>query len=151
MSVSMFATIIINCYYTRNYFYHHLYVCMLIFGILNHELDRKSDNSKNIIHIIDTSLSHFCFFYSGYDSINVRFMNVSFFNIVLLFLLEYRYPKYDHILHFLIHLQTTISMNIYFILYRNNNVIQFHQPNISNISDISDVCVVPVPRYLNIM
>ena len=126
MSVCMFATIVVTCFYTRNYFYHHLYLLMVIFGILNHGLVRKNDNSKNIIHIIDTSLAHFAFFYCGYDSIHVRYMNISLFNIFVLFLIEYNFPKYDHILHFFIHLQTTISMNIYFIYDHNvNNVNNF--------------------------
>ena len=49
MSVCMFATIVVTCFYTRNYFYHHLYLLMVIFGILNHGLERKNDNSKNKI------------------------------------------------------------------------------------------------------
>ena len=129
----MFATIVINCYYTRNHFYHHLYLLILVFGILNHGLERKNDNSKNAIHIIDTALAHFCFLYSGYDTIHVGFMNVSLFNIFLLFLLEHKYPRYDHILHFFIHLQTTISMNIFFLLYRNNN----NNNNNNNINTIT--------------
>jgi hypothetical protein len=123
ISVCMFATIVVTCFYTRNYFYHHLYLLMVIFGILNHGLERKNDNSKNIIHIIDTSLAHFAFFYCGYESIHVRYMNISLFNIFVLFLLEYKFPKHDHILHFFIHLQTTISMNIYFIYDYNKTPI----------------------------
>ena len=118
---SMFSSIVITCYYTRNYFYHHLYLLLIILGILNHGLERKNDNSKNIIHIIDTTMACFAFFYSGYDSFHLLFMNISLINIFIFFILEYIYPKCDHILHFLIHLQTAISMNIYFIFFTNNS------------------------------
>ncbi len=123
---SMFSSIVITCYYTRNYFYHHLYLLLIILGILNHGLERKNDNSKNIIHIIDTTMACFAFFYSGYDSFHLFFMNVSLFNIFIFFILEYFYPKCDHILHFLIHLQTAISMNIYFIFFNNNSDNCYH-------------------------
>ena len=115
ISVSFFSTIVITCYYTRNDFYHHLYTLMIIFGILNHELDRKKDNSKNIIHIIDTFLAHFAFVYTLYDSYNHLFMNISVMNTFIFFILEYMYPNYDHILHIMIHLHTILSMNIYFL------------------------------------
>jgi len=123
---SMFSSIVITCYYTRNYFYHHLYVLLIILGILNHGLERQKDNSKNIIHIIDTTMACFAFCYSGYDSFHLLFMNISLINIFIFFILEYAYPKYDHILHFLIHLQTAISMNIYFIFFNNNSDHCYH-------------------------
>jgi hypothetical protein len=119
--ITMFSPIMITCYYTRNYFYHHIYMLLIIFGILNHGLERKNNNGKNVIHIIDTTIACFAFFYSRYDSFHLFFMNVSFINIFIFFILEYIYPKYDHILHFLIHLQTAISMNIYFIFFNNKS------------------------------
>ena len=82
---SMFSSIVITCYYTRNYFYHHLYLLLIILGILNHGLERKNDNSKNIIHIIDTTMACFAYVYSGYDSFHLFFMNVSLINIFILF------------------------------------------------------------------
>ena len=88
---------------------------MIIFGIMNHELDRKKDNSKNIIHVIDTFLAHLAFGCTLYDSYKYLFMNISLFNIFMFFVLEYMYPKYDHILHIMIHAHTVVSMNIYFI------------------------------------
>ena len=115
ISVSFFSTIVVTCYYTRDTFYHHLYTLMIIFGILNHELDRKKDNSKNIIHIIDTFLAHLAFVCTLYDSCKHLFMNISLFNIFMFFVLEYMYPEYDQILHMMIHAHTVVSMNIYFI------------------------------------
>lgn len=115
ISVSFFSTIVVTCYYTSNPFYHHLYMLMIIFGIMNHELDRKKDNSKNIIHVIDTFLAHLAFGCTLYDSYKYLFMNISLFNIFMFFVLEYMYPKYDHILHIMIHAHTVVSMNIYFI------------------------------------
>ena len=88
---------------------------MIIFGILNHELDRKKYNSKNIIHIIDTFLEHLAFVCILWDSYNHLFMNISLFNTFMFFALEYIYPEYDQILHMLIHMHTVFSMNIYFI------------------------------------
>jgi len=119
ISVSFFSTIVVTCYYTRNPFYHHLYMLMIIFGILNHELEREKDNSKNIIHIIDTFLAHLAFVCTLYDSYNYTFMNISLFNTFMFFVLEYMYPEYDQILHMMIHAHTVVSMNIYFI-YLNN-------------------------------
>jgi len=117
ISVSFFSTIVVTCYYTHNTFYHHLYMLMIIFGILNHELDRKKDNSKNIIHIIDTFLAHLAFVCTLYESHNYMFMNISLFNIFMFFVLEYMYPEYDQILHMMIHVHTVVSMNIYFIYF----------------------------------
>ena len=88
---------------------------MIIFGIMNHELDRKKDNSKNIIHIIDTFLAHLAFVCTLYDSYTHTFMNISLFNTFMFFVLEYMFPKHDHIFHMMIHAHTVISMNIYFI------------------------------------
>ena len=88
---------------------------MTIFGILNHELDREKDNSKNIIHIIDTFLAHLAFVCTLYDSYTYTFMNISLFNTFMFFVLEYMFPKHDHIFHMMIHAHTVISMNIYFI------------------------------------
>jgi hypothetical protein len=115
ISVSFFSTIAVTCYYTRDTFYHHLYTLMTIFGILNHELDRKKDNSKNIIHIIDTFLAHLAFVCTLYESYKHLFMNISLFNTFTFFVLEYMFPKYDHIFHIMIHVHTVVSMNIYFI------------------------------------
>jgi len=115
ISVSFFSTIIVTCYYTRNYFYHHLYTIMIIFGILNHELDRKKDNSKNIIHVIDMFLAHLAFVCILYDSYKNTFMMISLLNTFIFFMLEYMYPKYDQLLHLMIHAHTIFSMNIYFI------------------------------------
>jgi hypothetical protein len=115
VSVSFFSTIVVTCYYTHNPFYHHLYMLMIIFGIFNHELDRKKDNSKNIIHIIDTFLAHLAFVCILWDSYKYLFMNISLFNTFMFFALEYIYPEYDQILHMLIHMHTVFSMNIYFI------------------------------------
>jgi hypothetical protein len=88
---------------------------MIIFGILNHELDRKKDNSKNLIHIIDTFLAHLAFVCILYESYTNLFMLISLCNTFVFFKLEYMYPKYDHILHMMIHAHTVFSMNIYFI------------------------------------
>ena len=118
ISVSFFSTIVVTCLYTRNYFYHNMYMLMVIFGILNHALDRTKDNSRNIIHIVDTVLAHFCFIYTLYDSYRHTFMCVSLFNTFVFFVLEKTYPRYDQIFHMMIHIHTVVSMNIYFIYLR---------------------------------
>ena len=67
ISVSFFSTVVVTSYYTQNYFYSCLYTLMIIFGIMNHALDRKQDNGKNMIHIIDTFLAHTAFVCILYD------------------------------------------------------------------------------------
>lgn len=115
LSVSFFSTIVVTCYYTQNYFYHHLYMLMTIFGILNHELDRNKDNSKNLTHIIDTFLAHLAFACTLCESYTNRFMAISLCNTLLFYMLEHMYPKYDIVFHMMIHVHTVFSMNIYFI------------------------------------
>lgn len=88
---------------------------MIIFGIMNHALERKRDNGKNIIHIIDTFLAHTAFVCILYDSYPNFFMMSGLFNAFVFFILEYMYPKYDHIFHMMIHAHTVFSMNTYFI------------------------------------
>lgn len=119
ISVSFFSTVVVTCYYTRNDYYHHLYLLLVIFGLLNHNLERKQDNSRNIIHIIDTFLAHVAFVSCLYDSYGNLFMTVSMFNAFTFFILEYMYPKYDELLHMLIHIHTVFSMNIYFIFIKH--------------------------------
>ena len=58
---------------------------MIIFGIMNHELERKNDNSKNIIHIIDTFLAHMAFVCILYDSYPNLFMMGGFASCSALF------------------------------------------------------------------
>lgn len=118
-SVSLFSTIIISSYYAQHAVYHHLYTALLLFGLANHALDRRADNSKNAIHVVDTTLAHATFAYTVYDSYPVTFMNISLCNTFMLFALEYIFPKHDEILHLLIHIHTTMSMNIYLLFYCN--------------------------------
>ena len=103
ISVSFFSTVVLTSYYTQNYFYSCLYTLMIIFGIMNHALERKQDNGKNIIHIIDTFLAHMAFFCILYDSYPNMFMMGGLFNTFVFFMLEYMYPKYDHIFHMTIY------------------------------------------------
>ena len=53
---------------------------MIIFGIMNHALERKQDNRKNIIHIIDIFLAHTAFVCILYDSYPNMFMMGGLFN-----------------------------------------------------------------------
>jgi hypothetical protein len=115
VSVSFFSTVVITSFCTENYFYSCLYTLMIIFGIMNHALERKQDNGKNIIHIIDTFLAHTAFVCILYDSYPNWFMMGGLFNTFVFFMLEYMYPKYDHIFHMMIHIHTIVSMNTYFI------------------------------------
>lgn len=102
---------------------------MIIFGILNHELDRNKDNSKNIIHIIDTFLAHLAFVCTLYDSYTYTFMNISLFNTFMFFVLEYMFPKYDHIFHMMIHDDTCsyccIDEYLFYLLKRMNTSSMF--------------------------
>ena len=88
---------------------------MTIFGILNHELDRNKDNSKNLTHIIDTFLAHLAVACTLCESYTNRFMAVSLCNTLLFYILEHMYPKYEIVFHMMIHVHTVFSMNIYFI------------------------------------
>jgi len=97
VSVSFFSTVVITSFCTENYFYSCLYTLMIIFGIMNHALERNQDNGKNIIHIIDTFLAHTAFVCILYDSYPNWFMMGGLFNTFVFFMLEYMYPKYDHI------------------------------------------------------
>ena len=115
VSVSFFSTVVITSFCTENYFYSCLYTLMIIFGIMNHALERKQDNGKNIIHIIDIFLAHTAFVCILYDSYPNWFMMGGLFNTFVFFMLEYIYPKYDHIFHMMIHAHTVFSMNTYFI------------------------------------
>ena len=119
ISVSFFSTVVITSYYRQNYFYSCLYTLMTIFGIMNHNLERKNDNSKNIIHIVDTFLAHMAFVCILYDSYPNLFMMGGLFNTFVFFILEYIYPKYDHIFHAMIHAHTVFSMNTYFIFLQS--------------------------------
>lgn len=115
ISVSFFSTIVVTTYYTRNDYYHHLYLLLVIFGILNHGLDRNKNNSRNIIHVIDTFLAHLAFVSTLYDSYNNLFMCISIFNAFMFYLLEYIYPRHAELFHMMIHFHTVFSMNFYFI------------------------------------
>ena len=115
ISVSFFSTIVATCYYTRNYYYHHLYLLMLVFGLLNHELDRYKDNSKNLIHIIDKFLAHLAFVSILYDSYTHPIMCIGLFNAFMFYILEYIFPRYSELFHMMIHFHTVFSMNFYFI------------------------------------
>jgi hypothetical protein len=115
ISVSFFSTIVVTTYYTQNSYYHHLYLLLVIFGILNHQLDRDKDNSRNIIHVIDTFLAHLAFVSTLYDSYTEPFMCISLLNTFMFYIFEYIYPRYAELFHMMIHYHTVLSMNIYFI------------------------------------
>jgi hypothetical protein len=119
MSCCLFSTVILSAYYTNNYIYHHLYLLLLIFGIFNHGLERKNDNSKNIIHNIDRTLAKITFFYTMYDTYNYLLIRIILFYVFIIYFLEYRYSKYDLYLHFIIHLHIILCMNIYLLYYKN--------------------------------
>jgi hypothetical protein len=118
ISCCLFSTVIISAYYTNNYIYHHLYLLLLIFGIFNHGLERKNDNSKNIIHNIDRTLAKITFLYTLYDTYNYLMIRIILFYVFIIYFLEYRYSKYDLYLHFIIHLHIIFCMNIYLLFYR---------------------------------
>ena len=119
ISCCLFSTVILSAYYTNNYVYHHLYLLLLIFGIFNHGLDRKNDNSKNIIHNIDRTLAKITFFYTLYDTYNYLLIRIILLYVLIIYFLEYRYSKYDLHLHFIIHLHVILCMNIFLLFYSN--------------------------------
>jgi hypothetical protein len=121
ISSCLFSTVIIAAYYTKNNIYHHLYLLLLIFGIFNHGLERKNDNSKNIIHNIDRTVAKITFFYTLYDTYNYLLVRIILFYVLIIYFLEYKYSKYDLQLHFIIHLHIILCMNIYLLLYKNKN------------------------------
>ncbi len=88
---------------------------MLLFGILNHDLDRNKDNSKNVIHIIDTFLAHLAFVSTLYDSYTHPIMCIGLFNIFMFYIFEYICPRYSELFNMMIHFHTVCSMNFYFI------------------------------------
>jgi hypothetical protein len=122
ISVSFFSTIVITCYYTHNSYYHHLYTLMLLFGLLNHELDRNKDNSKNVIHIVDIFLANLAFISILYDTYTNPFMCFGLVNTFILYICEYMYPRYAELFHMMIHFYTVFFMNFYFILIQNNTI-----------------------------
>ncbi len=121
ISSCLFSTIIISAYYTNNYIYHHLYLILLILGIFNHGLERKNDNSKNIIHNIDRTMAKITYLYTLYDTYNYILIRIILFYVLLIYFLEYKYSKYDLYLHFIIHLHIIFCMNIYMLFYKNKN------------------------------
>ena len=120
ISSCLFSTIIIASYYTHSYIYHHLYLLLLILGIFNHGLERKNDNSKNIIHNIDRTLAKITFLYTLYDTYNYLLIRIILFYVLIIYFLEYKYSKYDLQLHFIIHLHIIFCMNIYLLFYKRN-------------------------------
>jgi hypothetical protein len=118
ISCCLFSTVILSAYYTNNYIYHHLYLLLLIFGIFNHGLERKNDNSKNIIHNIDRTLAKITYFYTFYDSYNYLLIRIILLYVFIIYYLEYRYANYDLYLHFIIHLHIILCMNIYLLFYK---------------------------------
>ncbi len=118
ISSCLFSTVVLSAYYTNNYIYHHLYLLLLIFGILNHGLERKNDNSRNIIHNIDRVIAKFTFFYTFYDTYNLILIRIILIYNLIIYFLEYRYSKYDLHLHFIIHLHIILCMNIYLLFYK---------------------------------
>ena len=95
ISSCLFSTVIIAAYYTQSYIYHHLYLLLLILGIFNHGLERKNDNSKNIIHNIDRTLAKFTFLYTLYDTYNYLLVRIILFYVLIIYFLEYKYSKYE--------------------------------------------------------
>ena len=118
ISCCLFSTVILSAYYTNNYIYHHLYLLLLIFGIFNHGLERKNDNSKNIIHNIDRTLAKITYFYTFYDSYNYLLIRIILLYVFIIYYLEYRYANYDLYLHFIIHLHIILCMNTYLLFYK---------------------------------
>jgi len=106
---------------------------MIIFGIMNHALERKQDNGKNIIHIVDTFLAHTAFVSILYDSYPNWFMMGGLFNTFVFFMLEYMYPKYDHIFHD--DDSCTYSIFDEYVFYLYTKVSEFHLFSF-NVSDI---------------
>ena len=90
----------------------------MIFGIFNHGLERKNDNSKNIIHNIDRTLAKITYFYTLYDTYNYLLIRIILLYVFVIYFLEYRYSKYDLYLHFIIHLHIILCMNIYLLFYK---------------------------------
>lgn len=107
ISVSFFSTVVVTCYYTRNDYYHHLYLLLVIFGLLNHNLERKQDNSRNIVHIINIFLAHLAFISTLYDTYNNVFMAVSMFNTFTFFILEYIHSiyRFDSIYNYYLYIE----------------------------------------------
>lgn len=118
ISSCLFSTVVLSAYYTNNYIYHHLYLLLLIFGILNHGLERKNDNSRNIIHNIDRVIAKFTFLYTFYETYNLILIKIILIYNLIIYFLEYRYSKYDLHLHFIIHLHIILCMNIYLLFYK---------------------------------
>ena len=118
ISSCLFSTVVLSAYYTNNYIYHHLYLLLLIFGILNHGLERKNDNSRNIIHNIDRVIAKFTFLYTFYETYNLILIKIILIYNLIIYFLEYRYSKYDLHLHFIIHLHIILCMNTYLLFYK---------------------------------
>jgi hypothetical protein len=118
ISSCLFSTVVLSAYYTNNYIYHHLYLLLLIFGILNHGLERKNDNSRNIIHNIDRVIAKITFLYTFYETYNLILIKIILIYNLIIYFLEYRYSKYDLYLHFIIHLHIILCMNTYLLFYK---------------------------------
>lgn len=53
--LQMCSSILVTSYNVQHNVYHNMYLLLLIFGILNHGLERSDNNiNKNMIHIIGT-------------------------------------------------------------------------------------------------
>jgi len=118
ISSCLFSTVVLSAYYADNYIYHHLYLLLLILGIFNHGLERKNDNSKNIIHNIDRFVAKVTFFYTMYDTYYYLLFRIMLLYVSVIYLLEYKYSRYDLYLHFIIHLHIILCMNIYLLFYK---------------------------------
>ena len=120
---SLFFTLnVIYSYNLQNMIYHHLTLFITIFSILNHGYDI---NEKNIIKYIDKILAHFTYIYIViHDTPNIIIYNqyiiICPILLIIIYLFEYKYPKYYIIIHFLFHILSVISINIY--LYNINNL-----------------------------
>lgn len=112
-SVAFFSVVIVSAYHTEHIIYHHLYVALLVFGLLNHGLSYEQKVLSNHVHFIDVTLAHVTFCYTLYEGYNSILIVVSVIDVAILYLLEHVFTKYTEFIHMSIHLHIVITMVVY--------------------------------------
>ena len=115
LSSIFFSFVTIYSFYLNNYIYHHLSLLVLISSIFYHGYEPKD---RYIIKLIDHSLAKFTYLYITFNDtpyiINKNpYIILCPITILLLYISEYIWIKHAIYFHFMLHMTSVLSMNIY--------------------------------------
>ena len=110
-----FATVTIHAFYVQNIIYHNLSLLITVFSILTHGYNLEINN---YIKKIDRIVAHYTYCYVVFHDtpiiIQIQPLIIIFpLLLLIIWILEYIYPKKFILLHSIFHLASITSLHFY--------------------------------------